>query len=166
MPASVPREIVREEVLPAPPRRAGLDGAGGWRHAVIPKRLLAWLLVTAGLSAVSACTGANYVLAHNREALSRLSLGMTREQVIQIMGTKDFKYVTNPYRTEAFTTPDGKHVEILYYATANRRNDAAYLGDELTPIVLEEGVVVGWGWTHVRIYADRYPPSVGAPRTR
>jgi hypothetical protein len=90
---------------------------------------------------------------------------MSKAQVLQTMGTENYKYLTNPYRTENFAARDGTRIEILYYATADRSNDRSFLGDELTPIVLEADRLVGWGWSHLKGNAERYnnPPPVGAP---
>ena len=72
----------------------------------------------------------------NRVNLSKLSLGMTRDQVMTLMGTADFN--------EAYTKQD-KTVNVLYYRTQRTREDGTTTKDECTPIVITDNRVVGWG---------------------
>lgn len=74
--------------------------------------------------------------AQNRENLSKLAIGMNREQVISLMGTADF--------TEAYVK-QGQEVAILYYRTQRIRGDGTTTKDECTPIVLADNKVTGWG---------------------
>lgn len=85
-----------------------------------------------------------------RANLSKLQVGMSRAQVMQIMGTNTHYYrrlhrretiIPHPYKT-ATATKDGKNYEILYYLTDHKKGD-----DALTPVVLEQDHVIGWGWT-------------------
>ncbi len=91
-------------------------------------------------------------MAMDRANLNRLAIGMTKDQVMQIMGTKTAYYhrlhhaavvIPHPYKTGT-ATANGRNYEILYYLTEKRRRDAAF-----TPVVLEDNRVVGWGWTFV-----------------
>jgi outer membrane protein assembly factor BamE (lipoprotein component of BamABCDE complex) len=73
----------------------------------------------------------------------KLELGMTKEQVMQIMGKPDF--------TEAYQKPGGVS-EILFYSTKQRRVDTYrrwpdenITKDECTPVVFEHGKLIGWG---------------------
>jgi serine protease inhibitor ecotin len=113
-------------------------------------------LVPLGMVVVFGCTTVSSVLSDNRAHLNQLQPGMSKDQVLHVMGTRNYRNVTNPYRTELFQARDGLQVEVLYYATANRDNDRSFLGDELTPIVLENDVLAGWGWSYVRENAARY----------
>jgi len=77
---------------------------------------------------------------------------MTREEVLALMGTETVRaregwQITNPYRTETLVAKSGETFEVLYYYTDVKRRDDAITDDELTPIVLQGGKVVGWGWT-------------------
>ncbi len=64
--------------------------------------------------------------------------------------------VTNPYRIENTRAPDGMRVELIYYYTDKKSDDNAITDDELTPIVLEDGEVVGWGWSFLEQNIERY----------
>ena len=119
------------------------------------------LLLTAG------CATMETVRAENRANLNRLQLGMTKEEVLAVMGTKTVttyrdgvrgEQITNPYRTEVHRAA-GHVFEILFYYTDIKANDGAITDDELTPIVLKDGRLDGWGWSYwndiVRTYEIR-----------
>lgn len=93
----------------------------------------------------------------NRLNMSRLSIGMTKSQVLELMGGKSAKAsfgkntvgVTNPYRSE-LRQVNSKTYEVLYYYTHQDQKDwpgkrFKILERELTPIIFDEGKVVGWG---------------------
>ena len=79
----------------------------------------------------------------NRDNLMKLELGMTKEQVIQIMGKPDF--------TEAYQKPGGVSETFFYYTktrrvdTYRRWPDENIQKDECTPVVFEGGKLIGWG---------------------
>ncbi len=85
--------------------------------------------------------------------LNRVEIGMTRNQVFEIMGTKT--HYGKPHYGKATITPhpykreivkDGnKEYEILYYYTKHTKGN-----DSLTPVVLLDGKVSGWGWNYLR----------------
>ncbi len=66
------------------------------------------------------------------------------------------KQINNPYRTEANRTADGVSVEILFYYTDQRVSDPAITDDELTPLVIEDGVLAGWGWNFLDQNVEKY----------
>jgi hypothetical protein len=72
----------------------------------------------------------------NRANLTKLSLGMNRDQVMALMGTADFN--------EAYVKQD-KEIFVLYYRTQRVKGDGTTTKDECTPIVLANNAVVGWG---------------------
>ena len=123
----------------------------------------------------------------NRENLARLSVGMSKDEALQVMGNKavavkvnilaaalpipssaarhakGIKYdseavrkVTNPYRVEALKGKDGHIHEVLYYYTDLKKDDGVITNDELTPIVLKDGEVVGWGWGYLSDNITKY----------
>lgn len=94
--------------------------------------------------------------AENRANLNRLELGMTKDDVFKVMGNyiKEVKDLynnrdvfTNPYRTSVFEVKSEK-IEILYYHTDVKDLDGAVSDDELTPLVLIDGKLTGWGWDY------------------
>ena len=101
------------------------------------------------------------VTAPNRANLLKLSIGMSKQEAIDIMGTDEMSVfyrppyegalrkktiiITNPYRSEIFQGKD-KTLEVIYYVTDVKRDDGAITDDELTPLVFDNGTLIGWGW--------------------
>jgi hypothetical protein len=109
---------------------------------------------------LAGCATLDTVRADNREHLTRLMLGMTREQVLAAMGTgtqrtRDGGRITNPYRAESYSV-QGKRIDVLFYYTDLKARDDAITDDELTPIVLVDGRVDGWGWSYWQALVQRY----------
>ena len=113
------------------------------------------------------------VRSQNRERLTKLSVGMSKDEVLSVMGTEtiqtqvrvgtgiyatnqDLMRVTNPWRSETLKSKEGVFVEVLYYLTDMKAADNAVTDDELTPIVLEDSAVVGWGWAFLDANVDKY----------
>ncbi len=91
----------------------------------------------------------------NRQNLLKLSVGMTKEQALSIMGHKSGggrfgePTVNSPYKSEILQSGD-KTFEVLYYYTDIKSviyaaNPAAISDDELTPLVFDNGKLIGWG---------------------
>ena len=59
-----------------------------------------------------------------------------------------------PYRSETLSLSNGKRLEFLYYHTDLKTPDGAVTDDELTPVVLIEDKVIGWGWILVRRFKE------------
>lgn len=87
------------------------------------------------------------LLSRNLSNLNKLSVGMTKPQVMHIMGsfvarTSD-SLVPNPYRTEPFFVGKTQY-EALYYMTRKYPPFASIRLSQATPVVLKEGHVIGW----------------------
>ena len=91
----------------------------------------------------------------NRENIMKLSEGMTKAQVMEVMGTKTGggKYgeprVSNPYKSEIIIE-DGVRYEVLYYYTdidssIYISNPSMVREGDLAPVILKDGKVAGWG---------------------
>jgi len=121
------------------------------------------------LTIISGCA-AQYTISHdsvradNRTSLSALRLGMTEDEVLDVMGheridtgtsgaTKDIwnstGIVTNPWRVESRRLSDDSAIVVLYYYTEKRGDDQEVTDDELMPIVIVDNSLVGWGWSFV-----------------
>ena len=72
----------------------------------------------------------------NRQAISNLTLQMTRTQVIERLGIASF--------SEAFVNK-GNEYQILYYRTQRTKSDGETTKDETTPLVFEKNKLIGWG---------------------
>jgi hypothetical protein len=64
--------------------------------------------------------------------------------------------INNPFRIETSQTADGVFIEILLYYTDILTVDGAITDDELTPVVIENGVLVGWGWVFLDQNVQKY----------
>ena len=125
--------------------------------------LLALVVLISGCATVSMSTAT----APNRENLLKLSIGMDKAKVIEIMGNKSFdvqvrQYVgvlgrsantnlaiTNPYRSEILQGKD-KTLEVIYYVTDVKKEGIVITDDALTPLVFDNGKLIGWGWSFLQ----------------
>lgn len=91
----------------------------------------------------------------NKRNLQQLSVGMSRLEVNQIMGTDTAggllgtlhrASVSNPYRIETVTGANRQEYEILFYYTDVTKRDDVVSDNELTPVILQNGKVIGWGY--------------------
>ena len=122
----------------------------------------------------TSCASAAGFRERNRGNLDLLVPGMTREAVIEVMGTESARAtgteaagvaveedslsvsriqiplgaspaLQNPHRTATFEA--GGHAwEVFFYYTHLVRDDGLVTDDELTPVVLRDGTLVGHGW--------------------
>jgi Protein of unknown function (DUF3192) len=72
----------------------------------------------------------------NREAISKLEIGMSRSAVLDQLGA--------PADSEAFTR-EGEEVRVLFFRTQHKRSDGETSRDETTPLVFRNDQLVGWG---------------------
>jgi hypothetical protein len=94
------------------------------------------------------------------KGLQNVSLGMSRQEVSQILGntiTVGYEVTdetsatvkpitkTNPLRTETIRKND-QSFEVDFYLTHIRQADGTITDDELTPFIFEEGKLVGISW--------------------
>ena len=83
---------------------------------------------------------------NNRKNLMKLEIGMSKQEVINIMGI--------PYNREAYSTPDGQ-LDFLIYLT--KYTDSGSIPDsDTTPICFVNGKVTGWGRNFYEKQKQRY----------
>lgn len=84
---------------------------------------------------VAQICGCGYVkgleAASNRAKINRLEVGMTKDVVREVMG--------KPYKREVYESN-----EVWFYVT-EWQDDGYTTLDEMTPLVFENGTLVGWG---------------------
>lgn len=111
-------------------------------------------ILTIALALLAACSNfyldtASSLREANKANLKKLSTGMQKSTVVEIMGTEPskgvFMWIDNPYRTESVTAKDGRRYEVLYYYTDLKQRDDKITDDELTPLIFENGKLVAWG---------------------
>ena len=136
--------------------------------------LIRTLFVAVAVLVLGACaSGFETVQSENRAKLYRLEPGQTREQVLEEMGTEPQEYnkgvfgqsgiVPNPYDQEVHEMGSDK-IEILYYATNIKNTDGLITKDELTPLVLVDDFLVGWGWTYLDGFVEDNDLILTGPR--
>jgi len=90
-----------------------------------------------------------------KDRLVKLSIGMSKEQVFDVMGTEVFSdefFVSNsakliidgPDQSENAYNED-EIFEVIYYVTDIKDDDGFISSDELTPIVFNKNKLIGWG---------------------
>jgi len=88
----------------------------------------------------------------NKAKLSRLAVGMSKDEALAIMGTKPIilpdTIINNPYRIASIHGARQKF-EIVYYVTDVLVEDGIIDDNELTPIVFFNNELQGWGWDYV-----------------
>ena len=165
---------------------------------ICPLAIVVVLIIAFGCRTWIAVPTLDTVRAQNREGLSQLSVGMPKADVLRVMGTETIQTYTrpalpsgkgtsripdrtemhfrdtlinNPYRTETSHTADGTFVEILLYYTDRQSADHAITNDELTPLIIEGGLLAGWGWSYLEQNVQKYrielrhrSPGSGVPR--
>ena len=72
-----------------------------------------------------------------RRNLDKLEVGMTKSEILDIMGF--------PYQREVFRGQDGQPVEVLIYQTKFVGTLLSPSDSDLTPVVLKDNSLVGWG---------------------
>ncbi len=116
---------------------------------------LGWLGLVLLLSCAS-MQGKEYVslaelVAANQARLAQLKVGLTEDSVMAAMGTEVAKtpegIVNNPWARESFTDKDDAEYELLYYLTTENQAFMPIRKALATPVVLKNGLVVGWGDT-------------------
>ena len=109
---------------------------------------------------LTGCMSSSAIRAQNRENLMNLSPGLSKQNVLKVMGTETIMNdmgdtITNPYRTEMYRVNDNVFELLLYY-TDIKRQDGAITDDELTPIVIKDGRLDGWGWSYWDDLVQKY----------
>jgi len=99
----------------------------------------------------------------NRDNLSKLSVGMTKRQVSKAMKDQVFVLggasvtpfgtsfsrawtLRNPCKSETLQGKNGKPLDVRYYVVDGQEESNKIPDDEMTPLVFENGKLIGWGW--------------------
>jgi len=103
---------------------------------------------------------------HNRQKIMGLTIGMTKQEVLSAVGTKTIfpvmgERVSNPYKGEVLVG-ENRNLEVLYYYTDSYRVDFGIRDDELTPVVFDNGRLIGWGWPFFNESVKKYDLKVSS----
>ncbi len=106
------------------------------------RRLSCGLAAAGSIVALSACGDSR---------IENLSPGISRDSALAILseGVAGGDSLANVYKQETYLL-DGRTTNVLFY---NRRGikqeaDSSVAPSALTPVVISDGKVTGWGWTY------------------
>jgi hypothetical protein len=101
----------------------------------------------------------------NNEKLSKLSVGMSKQQVIKFMVKKTYHFggfnllrgfnspsliIKNPYRSETILGKDGKTFEVIYYVVFIKGRSKTITENDLIPLVFDDNKLAGWGKDYLK----------------
>jgi len=97
------------------------------------------------------CTGVikNGIAEKNRDTLMLLEVGMTKQEVLKKFGKSNSSEFRNPFKREVKSLSNGSVQEALFFIT-DVIPDGKNTDEELTPVMLIDNKVVGWGWSFYR----------------
>ena len=106
-------------------------------------------------------TGDDALAKINSSRLILLEPGMSKSQVLETMGTNNAWYVNNPYFVSLFSIEED-NITIIYYFTKNPGNvyQTIVTFEGLTPLVLLNGKLIGWGEEALRRAQDKYDITI------
>ena len=109
---------------------------------------------------LAGCSSMDSIRTENRQRMAGLSSGMSRHDVLAVMGTKTIRsaegrLISNPYRTKLYRTPRHEFELLLYYTDENLYHEVI-TDEELTPLVIMDGKLDGWGWSHWNALVQKY----------
>jgi len=73
-----------------------------------------------------------------------------------VLGRVQYLRATNPMRDEQLRGADGTDYQVLFYYTDVRTKDDRITDDELTPVVLLSGKVIGVGYAFLAKKVPQY----------
>lgn len=124
---------------------------------LIKNQLLVTSTIVLLLSASCSYRAYETFTVNNRNHLALLEPGMSKIEVMQIMGDNSIKssgaFVGNPFKTETFQAQGGQNISVFWYYTQIRSSNGRVDPDELTPVVFKNGKMEGYGWS---FYRDKY----------
>ena len=102
-----------------------------------------------------------------RTRLLQLSPGMTKREVITIMGSEAWTYqdrgtISKPYKSSMYDR-GADRIEIFYYFTElQSRYSTSVWRSETTPLVFINGKLEAWGWESWTEKAKRYDININS----
>jgi outer membrane protein assembly factor BamE (lipoprotein component of BamABCDE complex) len=117
------------------------------------------LAIVSALLCVSSCNNnsglsTEAIAENNISNLSRISIGMSQSQIASIM--------RKPYRQESFEYGDNDYDVWFYITRMTALGQTRMVPQNLTPLVFQDGVLVGWGFG----YYNRFKSSMNSEETK
>jgi hypothetical protein len=124
------------------------------RHS--PRTLLQVVAAAATLAIVAACGGDV-----GAAKLKKLPEDASRDAVLQAVGNgpiipqaeNDRLRVVNGFRRQVFIT-NARQIEVIWYREEPGSLNDKITKDRETPILVENGKMLGWGWKYYQPFAD------------
>ena len=101
----------------------------------------------------------------NRKNLLKLSVGMEKAQALKVMGKaragggNGEPTINSPYKSEILQG-ENKTFEVVYYYTDIKNTLYSTVvtvnNKELTPLVFDQGRLIGWGWQFLKVNMKKY----------
>jgi hypothetical protein len=116
------------------PSGAGLAGVGTslFRRSLVARQI-ALVRIAVPLSLLAVVAGCGSGDAH----LKSLAVGISKDSVVKLMG------VEKPQRVDPYLT-NGHYIEAMYYRKPGQSDSVP--DRNLSPVVVIDGKLVGWGW--------------------
>ena len=105
------------------------------------RRATAFVAAAAALSLLAGCGDAN---------IRKLNAGISRDSVLRILaiGSTSTDSLANIYREERYLQ-NGQSIAMLLYTNTGKKEGVDTVPEEdLTPVVLKNDTLTGWGWEH------------------
>ena len=98
----------------------------------------------------------------NRQEITVLKTGMSRQEVLSRLGEKTVlgysgePNLKNPHDVEVVHDRDGRRIEVLYFVTTERPWDGQPSAADLTPLSFFEDKLVGRSWKWLKENVQKY----------
>jgi outer membrane protein assembly factor BamE (lipoprotein component of BamABCDE complex) len=92
------------------------------------------------LNFITSCS--YYIRKQNNDNIQKLHVGMTKQQVLKVMG--------EPLKNEVYNTD-----KVWYYFTEVKWSDGAITRDECTPLFFKNDKLVGWGTNEYKKFRQK-----------
>jgi len=142
------------------------------------KRLIPLFVMAILMSGCASLGHLDKLSAENRQNILSLNIGMSKQEALRIMGnnTATDKYANwekvtagNPYKSEILQG-ENKTFEVIYYLTESKHQKVVdsfgwsqadpVTDDELTPLIFDDGTLIGWGRSFLNENINKYEVRV------
>jgi hypothetical protein len=91
-----------------------------------------------------------------REDLEELSIGMSKQKAMEWISAQSFRI----FRIEILKDKD-KTFEVVSYVPGIKDAEEIITKDDITPLIFEEDKLIGWGWSSMPPYSEKYQITQG-----